>query len=30
VTFDLTVTYDNGYGIPTVHLDAAPDTTVGS
>jgi hypothetical protein len=30
VSFNLTVTYDNGFGIPTVGLDAAPDTTVGS
>ena len=29
VTFNLTVAYDNGYGIPTVGLDAAPNTTVG-
>ena len=29
VTFNLTVAYDSGYGIPTVGLDAAPNTTVG-
>jgi hypothetical protein len=30
VTFTLTAIYNNSYGIPTVRLDAAPDTTVGS
>jgi hypothetical protein len=29
VSFSLSVTYDNSYGIPAVSLAAAPDTTVG-
>jgi hypothetical protein len=29
VSFNLTVAYESGFGIPTVGLDAAPDTTVG-
>ncbi|HEX2703072.1 MAG TPA: hypothetical protein VHM72_06540 [Solirubrobacteraceae bacterium] len=29
VTFNMTIVYDNSYGIPSVALDASPNTTVG-
>jgi hypothetical protein len=29
VSFNMTIAYDNDYGIPSTRLDAAPDTTVG-